>query len=417
MNFLIVYLHGERAGLLDQEDGEPLRFIYDSAWLAKPDAIPLSRSLPLQPEAFSAKKTRPFFAGLLPEEEPRKIVATVLGISAANDFAMLERIGGECAGAVQLLPAERDANAPAALLPRELSGPELAQIVAELPRRPLLAGRDGLRLSLAGAQDKLPVLIRDGRTYLPLDDTPSSHILKPEPARFSGLAANEWFSLALARAVGLDAPAAEFRIIGETPCLLVARYDRRAGADGRIRRIHQEDFCQALGFPPERKYQAENGPTLRHCFELLRTWSTVPARDVPAFIDGLIFNVLIGNADAHAKNFSLLYFAGERRLAPFYDLVTTLAWPELTVKPAMKIGHADSIDVFDPAEWKILARETGLAWPLLRERLILSARTVLERMDAVLAQAPAPAAATAWKLGETIRARAGRMQTDLAAKT
>ena len=414
MNFLIVYLHGERAGLLDQEDGDPLRFIYDPVWLAKPDAIPLSRSLPLQPEAFSAKKTRPFFAGLLPEEEPRKIVAKVLGISAANDFAMLERIGGECAGAVQLLPAERDVTAPAALLPRELSAPELAQIVAELPRRPLLAGRDGLRLSLAGAQDKLPVLIRDGRTYLPLDDTPSSHVLKPEPARFSGLAANEWFALALARAVGLDAPAAEFRIIGKTPCLLVARYDRRAGADGRIRRIHQEDFCQALGFPPERKYQAENGPTLRHCFELLRTWSTVPARDVPAFIDGLIFNVLIGNADAHAKNFSLLYVDGERRLAPFYDLVTTLAWPELTAKPAMKIGHADSIDVFEPAEWKFLARETGLAWPLLRERLILSARTVLERMDSVLAQAPAPASATVRPLGDTIRTRARRMQSALA---
>jgi len=414
MNSLIVYLHGERTGLLEQEDGEPLRFNYDSAWLAKPDAIPLSRSLPLQPEAFSAEKTRPFFAGLLPEEESRNLVAKILGISAANDFAMLERIGGECAGAVQLLPAETDATAPPAGPPRELSASELEHVVAELPRRPLLAGRDGLRLSLAGAQDKLPVLIRDGRTYLPLDDTPSSHILKPEPARFSGLAANEWFALALARAVGLDAPAAEFRIIGETPCLLVARYDRRAGADSRFRRIHQEDFCQALGFPPERKYQAENGPTLRQCFELLRTWSTVPARDVPAFIDGLIFNVLIGNADAHAKNFSLLYVDGERRLAPFYDLVSTLAWPELTAKPAMKIGHADSIDVFAPAEWKILARETGLAWPLLRERLFLSARAVQERLDSVLAQALAPASATVRPLGETFRARARRMQSALA---
>lgn len=414
MKSLIVHLHGERTGLLEQEDGDPLRFIYDPAWLAKPDAVPLSRSLPLQSEAFPAKKARPFFAGLLPEEEPRKIVAKILGISAANDFALLERIGGECAGAVQLLPAETELAAQISIPPRELSAAELEQIVAELPRRPLLAGRDGLRLSLAGAQDKLPVLIRDGCTYLPLDDLPSSHVLKPEPARFSGLAANEWFALALARAVGLDVPAAEFRIIGETPCLLVARYDRRAGADGRLRRIHQEDFCQALGFPPERKYQAENGPTLRHCFELLRTWSTVPARDVPAFIDGLIFNVLIGNADAHAKNFSLLYIDGERRLAPFYDLVSTLAWPELTAKPAMKIGHADSLDVFASAEWKILARETGLAWPLLRERLNLSARAVQEHLDFVLAHAPAPAVATVRPLGETIRARADRMQSALA---
>ena len=189
MKSLIVHLHGERTGLLEQEDGDPLRFIYDPAWLAKPDAVPLSRSLPLQSEAFPAKKARPFFAGLLPEEEPRKIVAKILGISAANDFALLERIGGECAGAVQLLPADSGMPAPSAMPPRELSAAELEQIVAELPRRPLLAGRDGLRLSLAGAQDKLPVLIRDGCTYLPLDDLPSSHVLKPEPARFSTIGA------------------------------------------------------------------------------------------------------------------------------------------------------------------------------------------------------------------------------------
>ena len=415
MSSLIAYLHGERIGLLEQEESELLQFTYDPAWLAKPGAFPLSRSLPLQSEAFPAKKARPFFAGLLPEEEPRKIVAKILGISEANDFAMLERIGGECAGAVQLLPVGTDVAAQASIPPRELSTSELEQIVAELPRRPLLAGRDGLRLSLAGAQDKLPVLIRDQSMYLPLDNTPSSHILKPESTRFPGLAANEWFGLTLARAIGLETPAAEFRLIGQTPCLLVARYDRRADAGGRIQRIHQEDFCQALGFPPERKYQAENGPTLRHCLDLLRTWSTVPARDIPAFIDGLIFNILLGNADAHAKNYSFVYIDGERHLAPFYDLVSTLAWPELTKKPAMKVGHADSINVFAAAEWKILARETGLAWPLLRERLLLSARAIQEHLDSVLAQAPMPAAATVRPLGETIHDRASRMHSAIAA--
>ena len=417
MNSLIVYLQGERVGLLEQEESELLQFIYDPAWLAKPGATPLSRSLPLQSEAFPAKKARPFFAGLLPEEEPREIIAKILGISEANDFAMLERIGGECAGAVQLLPAGMDPAARASIPPRELSTSELEQIVAELPRRPLLAGRDGLRLSLAGAQDKLPILIRAGHIYLPLDDTPSTHILKPEPVRFPGLAANEWFGLTLARASGLDTPAADFRVIGNTPCLLVARYDRRTGAEGRIQRIHQEDFCQALGFPPERKYQAENGPTLRHCLELLRTWSTVPARDIPAFVDGLVFNILLGNADAHAKNFSLLYIDGERRLAPFYDLVSTLAWPKLTTSPAMKIGHAASINVFTAAEWKAMARETGLAWPLLRDRLLVSAHTVQEQLDSVLAQAPIPAAATIQPLGETIRARTTRMQSAVAANS
>ncbi len=369
MKRLIVYLNGEAAGALDEDDSGLLEFRYAPEWMHRPDAIPLSRSLPLQSEPFRGKHARPFFAGILPDEEPRQQIAAVLGISARNDFAMLERIGGECAGAVSLLPEEAPPPTPGETRVRELSEKGLRDIVAELPRRPLMAGRDGLRLSLAGSQSKLPILIRDAAVALPLGNTPSTHIIKPEPERFPGLVATEVLCMTLAGAVGLNVPPVSIRTVGNKPCIVVQRYDRNIGADGSITRVHQEDFCQALGFPPERKYQQEGGPLLRDCIGLLREWSTVAALDIRDFLDGLIFNVLIGNADAHGKNYSILYRGAERRLAPFYDLVCTLAWPELSKTPAMKIGKSDSIERITPAHWQTMAQESRVGWPMLRERI------------------------------------------------
>ena len=200
MNNLIVYLNAERVGTLEQDDSGLMQFSYNQAWLEKPGAMPLSRSLPLQNEVFSGKKARPFFAGILPEERPREKIAEILGISDTNDFAMLERIGGECAGAVSLFPEGVAPTDSKNARHRELTEPELRQLIAELPSRPLMVGKDGLRLSLAGAQDKLPVIVHNNRICLPLDGTPSTHILKPEPDRFPGLAANEIFCMTLAQA-------------------------------------------------------------------------------------------------------------------------------------------------------------------------------------------------------------------------
>lgn len=370
MKRLAVYLNGVRTGILDEDDSGLLEFRYAPEWTGHPEATPLSRSLPLQDEPFHGKHARPFFAGILPDEGPRQQIAAILGISERNDFAMLERIGGECAGAVSLLPENAPPPVAGETRVRELDEQELAAIVAELPRRPLLAGREGLRLSLAGSQPKLPVLVRDGTVALPLGNTPSTHIIKPEPERFPGLVANEALCMSLARAVGLNVPTVSVRTVGQRPCIIVERYDRILHADGTARRVHQEDFCQALGFPPERKYQQEGGPLLRDCIGLLREWSTVAALDLRDFLDGLVFNVLIGNGDAHGKNYALLYRQGERRIAPFYDLVCTLAWPELSTTPAMKIGKGESIATVTPADWQRMARETRLGWPMLRERIV-----------------------------------------------
>ncbi len=200
-------------------------FDYAESWLNKPGTTPLSQSLPLRTKRFNRNECRGYFAGILPEESKREIIARNLGISARNDYAMLERIGGECAGAVTFVPAGQ-------VLPernysyRKLSAGELAAIVKELPRRPLLAGEEGIRLSLAGAQDKVAVRMENGEVYLPLDGAPSTHILKPAVERFEGIVFNEALCMKLAAMAGLPAASVETIKVNGLDCLLVERYDR-----------------------------------------------------------------------------------------------------------------------------------------------------------------------------------------------
>src|ERR1700733_6272233 len=199
---LDVYLSRDLVGHLTQDAGGQMAFGYAGSWIEKTDAFPLSRSLPLRKERFSRKECRGFFAGILPEESRREIIARNLGISARNDYAMLERIGGECAGAVTFVPTgeplpESDYRY------RKLSTEELAAVLRELPKRPLLAGEEGVRLSLAGAQDKVAVRVDGDEISLPLGGAPSTHILKPGGDRFEGVVANEALCMRLAAAIGI----------------------------------------------------------------------------------------------------------------------------------------------------------------------------------------------------------------------
>src|ERR1019366_7915449 len=335
---LDVYLHRELVGHLIQNDGGQMVFDYAASWLQKPEATPLSHSLPLRERRFTRKECRGYFAGVLPEESKRTIIARNLGISERNDYSMLERIGGEGAGAVTFLPAgealpARDDDY------RALSSPELAGILRELPRRPLLAGETGIRLSLAGAQDKIAVRVEGEAISLPLGGAPSTHILKPAVEQFAGVVFNEAYCMKLAAAVGLPVAKTEIRRVEDVEYLLVERYDRthQLGSEGTpvLERLHQEDLCQALGIVSENKYQKEGGPSLKQCFALLREVSSAPVLDLARLLDAVVFNFLVGNNDAHAKNFSLLYrgmstASLETRLAPLYDVVSTRFYPELT---------------------------------------------------------------------------------------
>ncbi|MEY9326241.1 serine/threonine protein kinase HipA of HipAB toxin-antitoxin module [Sinorhizobium fredii] len=238
-----------------------------------------------------------------------------------------------------------------------------------LPMRPLLAGQEGLRLSLAGAQSKVPVVMIDNQIALPLPDQATTHILKPPIARFKGTTENEAFVMKLASAIGLDVAPVEPRSAKGRSFLLVERYDRVRDDVGVVRRIHQEDFCQALGIPPETKYASEGGPTFKDCFELLRQVSARPAVDVLKLLDAAVFNLIVGNADAHGKNFSILYDEQGPRLAPLYDLLSTVAYPELSSKMAMRIGSRATLGELDMKGWHAFSNDAGISAPLLRRRV------------------------------------------------
>lgn len=406
---LDVYLHSDLGGHLTQDDDGDMSFQYAESWLQRAGAVPLSRSLPLRKERFRRKECRGFFAGILPEESKREMIARNLGISARNDYAMLERIGGECAGAVTFVPhgepmPDQDYGY------RDLSDDELAAILKELPRRPLLAGEEGIRLSLAGAQDKLAVRVEGGAISLPLRGAPSTHILKPNVDRFEGVVVNEAFCMRLAAAAGLPAAAVERREVGGISYLLVERYDRhhRPVPDGApvVERLHQEDFCQALGIVPEQKYQKEGGPSLRQCFALLRDVSSVPAIDVARLLDDVVFNYVVGNNDAHGKNFSLVYRPGgdgeiEIRLSPLYDVVSTIYYPELSRDMAMRIGEQYSSEKVTLRDFEKLADDAKLGKPLVRARLT----EATERVVAALANVPVTGP-VAEKVADLIRRRA-----------
>ena len=411
---LNVYLHRELVGHLVQNAGGQMVFDYAESWLEKPGATPLSHSLPLRQKRFTRKECRGYFAGVLPEESKRAIIARNLGISERNDYAMLERIGGECAGAVTFLPAGE-------ILParddhyRALSSLELAGILRELPRRPLLAGETGMRLSLAGAQDKIAVRVEGDTVSLPLGGAPSTHILKPAMERFSGVVFNEAYCMRLAAAAGLPAAKTEIGRVEEVEYLLVERYDRtrRQNSEGApvLERLHQEDFCQALGIVSENKYQKEGGPSLKQCFALLREVSSAPVLDLARLLDAVIFNFLIGNNDAHGKNFSLLYRGAgtasyETRLAPLYDVVSTRYYPELTRELAMKIGSEYSSDKVSKANFEQLAEDAGLAKPLVRRRVPELAEVVLLNLGKTGIEHPIAEALT-----EQIRERCETMRS------
>ena len=391
---LDVYLHKDLVGYLMQDDDGEMSFRYAGSWLEGTAAVPLSHSLPLREAKFRRKDCRGFFAGILPEEGQRERVARNLGISVRNDYAMLERIGGECAGAVTFLPhgvpmPDRHYGY------RELVQDELASILKDLPRRPLLAGEEGVRLSLAGAQDKLAVRLEGGVICLPLGGAPSTHILKPDVERFPGVVFNEAFCMQLASAAGLPTAAVEIRAVSGIHYLLVKRYDRyhRSVPDAPpdVERLHQEDFCQALGIVSEHKYQKEGGPSLKQCFALLRDVSTAPVIDLARLLDNVVFNYVIGNNDAHGKNFSLLYGPGtggdiEIRLSPLYDVVSTAYYPELSREMAMRIGEQYSSERVTLRDFERLADDAKLGAPLVRARVT----ELIERIRGALPDVPIP---------------------------
>ena len=373
---LSVYLHNSLAGQIWLDDTSRFSFQYDYSYIEDPAAIPLSLSLPLREEPYLNDTARPFFSNLLPEGEVRSLVAKIKQISEHNDFKLLEAIGGECAGAVSIVPEHTSLSTESDYI--AISEQEVEDIIKENAIRPVLILKDELRLSLAGAQNKIPVYIDNGRFYLTFGIAPSSHILKTQSRYFGDTVQNEHFCMRLADVVQLTVPKSSIWKGGNHIAYIVERYDRIKAQDGIIERLHQEDLCQVLGCMPDQKYENEGGPSLAECCQILDKYSSQPILDKQALVKWVIFNYFIGNADAHAKNLSLIRkIDGSIRLAPFYDLISTRVYPEISKKMAMKIGKETRFDWIMEHHWQQMADQLDLKFIYLK-KLLRNTAEVLE---------------------------------------
>ncbi|MGI3211847.1 HipA domain-containing protein [Roseovarius tibetensis] len=372
-----VWFDALQVGQIEVAPDGALSLYYADRWLQTAGAFPLSVTMPLRPAPYPSEAISPWLANLLPEEEQLTVLARSLGLGQADALAVLREIGGDTAGALSF--GESGDRSRWSYTPlTTFYGTDDAQEALErhfedLGRRPFLVGEEGVRQSLAGGQKKsaLAVLGPDGAPVLrlpqgddmlaiPLNGAPSTLIVKPDNPNLPGITENEVWCLLMAQAIGVDA--AQVTILQSTKrtAIGVLRYDRRLGRSGQLLRVHQEDFAQANGLPPGRKY--ERG-TLRglDLKTLLETGRHVSATDALALLDQVIFNILVANTDAHAKNYSLLLPVGAGpSLAPLYDVSTVLSWPRVVQSYAQNIaGKKRTPDMIAGRHWEAIAREIG----------------------------------------------------------
>lgn len=398
-SFLDVFLNRDALGELERRGPSRYRLTYSEKALERygDGEVVLSASLPLRSEPFAPAQTAPFFEGLLPEGAVRASIANSFRVSEEDGFSLLEQIGADCAGAVAILPGGTGAPPPVGRL-RALTGPELLRLVEDLPRHPLGIdpSPDGVRLSLGGIQQKL--VLADSRLEgvmrggiltpfaQPLDGAPSTCLLKPEVGPYEDIVCNEGFCMRIAGLSGLRVAETSVLDIGSTPCLYVRRFDRM-GKEAYVVRVHQEDMCQALGVMPAAKYEENGGPSVASIVKLLRHLrGPFVARDINDFIHAVLVNFLIGNSDAHGKNFALLYENDGIRLAPLYDIVSTAVYDDVTDRMAMSIGGVFEPKEVDMSAWVRLAEECELSSgivSIVKKRTTQILRRVEERRKAL----------------------------------
>lgn len=380
-----VYYEAFLVGTISVMDQGQMSFTYDPRWLATKGAFPLSVTMPLQTDPFADTVIGPWLANLLPEEQQLLALTRVLGLSSSDSLAILREIGGDTAGAISI--GEPNVRADwhyERLRDHYRAGSDeqaLVQHFDELGRRPFLVGEDGVRLSLAGGQKKtaLAVLDADGRVKLGLPkpgDTvaipkfgaPSTLIIKPDNPTLPGIVENEAYCLTLASLIGLKVVEAVALKAGNRSALAVARYDRTQRNNGNLRRLHQEDLAQANGIYPGQKYERGTVPGLT-LNSLLQTGRSLPPGDALLLLDQVIYNILVANNDAHAKNYSML-LSGGARIAPLYDVSSVLSWDHVVQYHAQNLsGRKRKPDDMARRHWDRIANEAGFNPRNLRLRV------------------------------------------------
>jgi serine/threonine-protein kinase HipA len=355
-----VFLHDAEVGAVDGDRGRiSFRYLETAAGLP-----PISLRLPYRADAYADGDARPFFENLLPEAEFRRLLAGALRLSDGNTVGLLGAIGGECAGAVSIWPADNEPSRSPKY--ESLSAEHIQSFFASDDDAALIDATMRSRLSIAGAQEKLALNREGDDWFLPIAGSPSTHILKRSRRMRPNLIENELFSMRLARVAGLDCASAEIVDFHGTRVFVTERFDRER-TDAGITKLHQEDLCQALGVLPSAKYESEGGPGYAACAELVEQHSAAPIRDLPELARWMIFNYLIGNADAHAKNVAVLYSEDGVRLTPWYDLLSTLVYKDLSRNAAMKFGGQYDLRWLDADDWLRFATESRLPVRAIRD--------------------------------------------------
>lgn len=353
---LSVRLQGVQVGVLRLVNGK-MEFTYDEN-----AQNPISLSLPLQKEPFKEKVCRAFFGGLLPENpNMRELLAKKYNINVNDDFKLLKEIGRDCAGALSFheMTEPQKSYQMLKIEGSILSDEELTKYLEELPYRPYL----GKRLSLAGAQEKTAVCVINGKIALPNDDIPTTHIIKTALPKYVQSIQNEYICMKAAKEIGLEVAEVEIRKVGEIEFLLVERFDRKYSNNLESERILQEDFAQSLGVQARDKYKV----TFKDCLKVLNQTAT-PANSKLRFVRQVIFNYLIGNTDAHAKNFSVYLTNDGIALTPAYDLLCSSIY-DCDQRIAMKIGKARYYSDVTEKDWEIFAQDLDISHKLVQAEL------------------------------------------------
>jgi serine/threonine-protein kinase HipA len=422
---LITLLDGIEMGrVIKARSGGKLSFRYDEGWQSRPDAYPLSLSMPLALTEHPHSKIDAFLWGLLPDND--RVIQTWAQryqVSPGYAFVLIAHVGEDCAGAVQFVRPERLSKLRRETPAQEiawLTEDEVADRLRDLRRDHAAwrAPRDTGQFSLAGAQPKTALLFDNGRWGVPSGRTPTTHILKPPTGEWDGHAENEHFCLELARALDITAALSRVMRFRDEVAVVIERFDRARGGERYIR-IHQEDMCQAHALPPTKKYENEGGPGVRAIVELLRNQSSRPEEDVSRFLDAVIFNWLIAGTDAHAKNYSVLISTNASiRFAPLYDVASILPYRSINLAKAkmpMKIGGTYRLRNIGIANWKKLAAEVRVDSDTLISRLVEFAQalpdhaaTIKKRVEAEGLTHPLIA-----KMAKQLEARAKECRTRL----
>jgi len=380
MNELEVLIEGDLVARIRMNKAGRLSLDYEPDWRDSPSGYSLSVNMPLAEITYSHKAVWPYLWNLLPEN-PNILQrwGQQFHVSASSPFKLLEIVGADVPGAAQFFPpaALKAVQSQQTPLIDWISVDELAQRLAQL-RSDVAAVRrpsDKGKMSLPGAQTKTAFCWdeRHSRWGVPSGRAPTTHIIKPAIPGFDGLVENEHLCQNIAARLGLLAARSSVLTLNGTAYIVIERFDRLPPARGSafVRRVHQEDMCQALGLMPGAKYQQDGGPGIPDIVALIRRVSSNPDDDVYRFIDANAFNWLIGGTDAHAKNYSLLIGADNQiRLSPFYDLSSQLPYPKLIdQRVAMKIGDEYDIPLIGFSEWQALASACTIDAEMLMNRL------------------------------------------------